>query len=92
MSEYEKLADLFKVFSDPTRIRILNCLENGEKSVGDIAEELSMTQSAISHQLNTLKMNKLVKTRRNGKLCMYSLDDEHVEAIMSCGMDHICEV
>lgn len=85
------LADLFKVFGDSTRIRILYLLIDGEKNVGDISEELSMNQSAVSHQLKTLKQSDLVKVRRDGKAMYYSLADDHVESILKIGMDHILE-
>ena len=93
MSEekYSDLAELFKVFADVTRIKILSLLLNGELSVGDIAEGLEMTQSAISHQLNLLRRSKLVKARREGKSVYYSLDDDHVFEILSCGIEHISE-
>lgn len=85
------LADLFKVFSDSTRMRIMYRLFNGPVSVGDIAESLDMSQSAISHQLRNLKENKLVKSERDGKSIMYSLLDEHVKIIINTGLEHICE-
>lgn len=85
------LADLFKVFSDSTRIRILYLLLNGEKNVSDISDELSMNQSAVSHQLKTLKQSDLVKVRRDGKAMFYSLADSHVESILKIGMEHILE-
>ena len=81
-----KLADLFKVFGDPTRIRILNALSQTEMCVQDIADRLSMTQSAISHQLRILKQSELVKFRRDGKTIYYSLADDHVATIMAQGM------
>ena len=85
------LADLFKVFSDSTRIRILYLLIGGEKNVSDISDELSMNQSAVSHQLKTLKQADLVKVRREGKAMFYSLADSHVESILKIGMEHIME-
>ena len=85
------LADLFKVFSDSTRIRILYLLIGGEKNVSDISDELSMNQSAVSHQLKTLKQADLVKVRRDGKAMFYSLADSHVESILKIGMEHITE-
>ena len=85
------LADLFKVFSDSTRIRILYTLIDGEKNVGDICEEIEMNQSAVSHQLKTLKSSHLVKVRRDGKAMLYSLADDHVETILKIGMEHISE-
>lgn len=93
MSEDElyDLAELFKVFGDSTRIRILFELFDEERAVNDIAETLRMTQSAISHQLKILKQSKLVKARREGKCMYYSLADDHVRTIIAQGMDHIQE-
>jgi ArsR family transcriptional regulator len=85
------LADLFKVFGDSTRIRILWALDAAEMCVCDIAYLLDMTQSAISHQLRVLKQAKLVKNRREGKTVYYSLDDDHVKQIFSMGLVHITE-
>ena len=85
------LAELFKVFGDTTRIRILFVLFEAEVCVCDIAAALDMTQSAISHQLNILKRNKLVKSRREGKSVFYSLADDHVRTIIGQGMEHIEE-
>lgn len=85
------LADLFKVFGDPTRLRILYTLSNGELCVCDIADSLSMTQSAISHQLRILKEKHLVKARRDGKTIFYSLADAHVATIISQGLNHVLE-
>ena len=86
-----KLADLYKVFGDPTRIRILYALSGGELCVCDIAELLGMTQSAISHQLRVLKQSSLVKFRRDGKTVYYSLADAHVATILAQGLDHVQE-
>ncbi|MBQ1663547.1 MAG: helix-turn-helix transcriptional regulator [Clostridia bacterium] len=86
------LADLFKVFGDSTRLHILCVLiDRDEVCVADLAETLEMTQSAISHQLRTLKQNKLVKSRRDGKMVYYSLDDDHVRSIIETGREHIEE-
>ena len=85
------LAELFKVFGDSTRIKILWALDEAEMCVCDIAVLLSMTQSAISHQLRVLKQAKLVKSRKEGKIVYYSLDDEHVRQIFDQGMIHINE-
>ncbi len=85
------LAELYKVFGDSTRIKILYSLFNGEMCVCDIASVLGMTLSAISHQLRILKSAKLVKFRRDGKTVYYSLDDEHVHDIIGLGLSHICE-
>ena len=89
--ELYELADLFKIFSDPTRIKILYVLSESELCVCDIAEKLDMTQSAISHQLKILKQSKLVKNRREGKSVFYSLADSHVKTIMRQGLDHVQE-
>ena len=86
-----RLADLFKVFGDPTRIRILYALSVEELCVQDIADRLSMTQSAISHQLRVLKQMSLVKFRRDGKTIFYSLADSHVATIMNQGLEHVTE-
>lgn len=85
------LAELFKVFGDSTRIRILFILFEEEVCVCDLAEALNMTQSAISHQLKILKQSRLVKNRRVGKSVFYSLADDHVHAIIAQGMEHIEE-
>ena len=84
-----RVAELFNVFGDPTRIRILNALSSRELCVQDIADELSMTQSAISHQLRILKQTALVKFRREGKTIYYSLNDDHVATIMKQGIEHV---
>ena len=86
-----ELAELFKVFGDSTRIKILYALFDKERNVSDIAEKLNMNQSAISHQLRVLKNSKLVKNKRNGKSIYYSLADSHVKTIISQGMEHILE-
>jgi ArsR family transcriptional regulator len=94
MPAVEKLMDLaefFKVFGDTTRIRILYVLFQSEMCVCDIANLLNMTQSAISHQLKTLKQMQLVKYRREGKTVFYSLSDGHIKTIINQGMEHICE-
>ncbi|MBQ9495523.1 MAG: winged helix-turn-helix transcriptional regulator [Treponema sp.] len=85
------LAELFKIFGDSTRIKILFALLESDMSVNDIANELQMTQSAISHQLRILKTNGLVKYTRNGKSLIYSLADNHVTTILSQGIEHISE-
>ncbi len=89
-SLYE-LAELFKVFGDTTRIRILYVLFESEMCVCDIAELLNMTQSAISHQLRVLKQARLVRSRREGKTMFYFLADDHVRTIIGQGMEHIEE-
>lgn len=90
-TELYDLAELFKVFGDSTRIRILFVLFEAEVCVCDLAEALNMTQSAISHQLKILRQNKLVKSRREGKSIFYSLADEHVRTIIAQGCEHIEE-
>lgn len=89
--ELYDLAELFKVFGDSTRIRILFVLFESEVCVCDLAETLHMTQSAISHQLRILKQSKLVKSRREGKSVFYSLADGHVRTIIAQGREHIEE-
>ena len=90
-TELYDLAELFKVFGDSTRIRILFVLFEAEVCVCDLAKVLNMTQSAISHKLRILKQNKLVKSRREGKSIFYSLADDHVRTIINQGRDHIEE-
>lgn len=85
------LADLFKVFSDSTRIRILFSLFENEKNVNTISKELGISQSAISHQLRYLKDSNLVKSRRNGQSIFYALSDIHVEFIIKLGLEHLHE-
>lgn len=86
------LAELFKVFGDSTRIRILYALlESEELCVSDLAQFLTLTPTACSHQLRVLKNNKLVRARRDGKTIFYSLADEHVRHIIGMGMEHIME-
>ena len=86
-----ELAELYKVFGDHTRIRILCVLWEGEVCVCDIAELLGMTQSAISHQLRVLRGAKLIKSRRQGKTVYYSLSDDHVITIINSALDHVRE-
>ena len=85
------LADLFKVFGDTTRIKILYALMGQELCVADLAELIGATQSAVSHQLRTLKQARLVKFQRDGKNVIYSLSDDHVYTVLAQGMTHICE-
>ena len=86
-----RLADLYKVFGDGTRIRILYVLFESEVCVCDIARLVDMTQSAVSHQLRILKQARLIKSRRDGKTVFYSLADEHVTTLLKMGMEHITE-
>mgnify|MGYP002515392085 FL=1 len=85
------LAELFKIFGDSSRIKILFALLQQELTVTSVAENLGMTQSAVSHQLRILKTNKLVKFRREGKNLFYSLSDNHVVSILNQGLDHVGE-
>ncbi len=85
------LAELFKVFGDTTRVRILYALFESEMCVCDISVLLGMTQSSISHQLRVLKAAKLVKNRKEGKVVYYSLDDDHIKHIFQQGLEHISE-
>ena len=86
-----ELADLFKVFGDTTRIKILYALMGRELCVADIAEIVGASQSAVSHQLRSLKQARLVKFQRDGKNVIYSLSDDHVYTMIAQGMTHICE-
>ena len=85
------LAQLFKIFGDPTRIHMLNALKVSEMCVCDLAACLNMTHSAISHQLRVLKAYNLVKSRKEGKVVYYSLADMHVHAILNTGLEHVNE-
>lgn len=85
------LADVFKVFSDTTRIKILFTLMGRDLTVSDIVEETGSTQSAVSHQLRTLKQADLVRSERDGRNIVYSLADDHVYTILNVGLAHICE-
>ena len=89
--EIDCLADLFYLFADPTRLKILFCLAKNEISAGDLAKELGMTPSAVSHQLKQLKGEKLVRCRRSGKRMIYALSDGHVRLITNVGLEHIRE-
>lgn len=86
-----ELADLFKVFGDSTRLRIMCAISEDELPVMTIAERLNMEQSTISHQLRVLRQNKLVRVRREGKQIYYALDDDHVKRIIEMGLDHVLE-
>ncbi|MCW6653605.1 metalloregulator ArsR/SmtB family transcription factor [Aerococcaceae bacterium NML210727] len=89
--ELEQLATFFKVLNDLTRLKILYALEGGELTVNQIAEEVMMTVSAVSHQLRVLREHKLVKARKEGKYAYYSLDDDHVQAILEIALIHLRE-
>jgi ArsR family transcriptional regulator len=83
------LADLFSALSDPTRLRIISVLLEGEMNVGDIASQLAMTESAVSHQLRGLRHMKLVRARKNGRQVYYALDDDHVTRLYRLGLEHV---
>lgn len=85
------LAELFKVFGDSTRIKIICALFEKELCVGDLSAVLNVSQSAVSHQLRTLKQARLVKFRRDGKVIYYSLDDDHIKNIFNAGYQHVIE-
>lgn len=91
MDDILNLADFFKVMGDGTRLRILIALEKNELCVSDLSCLLNMTQSAISHQLKALKNAKLIKSRRDGRVIYYSLDDDHVKAILDQAMIHLMD-
>ena len=83
------LADLFSALSDPTRLRIISVLLDGEMNVGDIASQLEMTESAVSHQLRGLRQMKLLRTRKDGRQVFYALDDDHVAKLYRLGLEHV---
>ena len=87
----EQIAELFKAFGDTTRVRILWLLLQREQCVGQIADTLGISQSAISHQLRILKQMHLIKVRRDGKNALYSLADDHVRTILQMGLEHVTE-
>jgi DNA-binding transcriptional ArsR family regulator len=83
------LADLFSALSDPTRLRIISVLLEGEMNVGQIAAQLQMTESAVSHQLRGLRQMRLLRGRKNGRQVYYALDDDHVAKLYSLGLEHV---
>jgi len=83
------LADLFSALSDPTRLRIISVLLDGEMNVGELASQLDMTESAVSHQLRGLRHMKLVRSRKEGRQVFYALDDDHVSKLYLMGLDHV---
>lgn len=89
MEDFIQASELFKVLGDATRLRILDALSGGELRVQEIASRLGMTQSAISHQLHTLKDHRVLKARREGRWIYYSIDDAHVKELFEQGMEHI---
>jgi ArsR family transcriptional regulator, lead/cadmium/zinc/bismuth-responsive transcriptional repressor len=86
---FTHLADLFSALSDPTRLRIISVLLEGELNVGDIASQLNMTESAVSHQLRGLRQLHLVRTRKDGRQVYYAVDDDHVARLYRLGLDHV---
>ncbi len=84
-----RLAELFSALSDPTRLRIISILLEGEMNVGDIAARLAMTESAVSHQLRGLRQIRLVSSRKEGRQVFYELDDDHVAKLYRLGLDHV---
>ena len=86
-----RLASVFKVMGDPTRLRIITALQGGEMCVCDLAAYLNLTESAVSHQLRRLRELNLSKNRREGQILFYSLDDNHVEDLLKTGLEHVTE-
>lgn len=86
-----EVSNLFKMFGDPTRVKILSCLQIRDMYVGELAETLNMSDSAVSHQLRVLRSSKLVKGTKEGKEVKYSLDDDHVTKILEYGLTHVNE-
>ena len=91
LGDYEQLAALLKIFGDGTRVRILHALELHEMCVCDLAALLGVTKSAVSHQLKTLRLARLVTNRREGQIIFYALADDHVKEIIDRGFDHVRE-
>lgn len=87
--EARRLAELYKIFADPTRVKIIYALKDGEKNVGQLSELVGLSLSAISHQLRLLKAHHIVKNRKEGTVVYYSLDDGHIYELISQGYDHI---
>lgn len=90
--KFTDLAEFYKIFGDPTRLKILVSLNDGEFSVTDLCAKVNMNQSAVSHQLRILKQSRLAKVRRDGKNAYYSFNDEHIGLILKLGIEHILEV
>lgn len=89
---FNDLAEFYKIFGDPTRLKILLSLKDGEASVTGLSKKVNMNQSAVSHQLRILKQARLTKVRRDGKNAFYSFDDDHISLILKLGIEHILEV
>ena len=90
-SKFNDLAEFYKIFGDPTRLKILLSLKDGETTVTGLTEKVNMNQSAVSHQLRILKQSRLTRVRRDGKNSYYSLNDEHIDLILKLGIEHILE-
>lgn len=90
-ADYSQLASLYKMFGDPTRVKLLHALEQNELCVCDLAALMGLTKSAVSHQLKALRLSNLVKSRRDGQIVYYSLADDHVKEILDMGFAHIYE-
>jgi ArsR family transcriptional regulator, lead/cadmium/zinc/bismuth-responsive transcriptional repressor len=86
---FTHLADLFGALSDPTRLRIISVLLEGELNVGEIASRLEMTESAVSHQLRGLRQLRLIRSRKDGRQVYYAVDDDHVARLYRLGLDHV---
>jgi ArsR family transcriptional regulator len=86
---YARLADLFSALSDPTRLRIISVLLESERNVGQLAAQLEMSESAVSHQLRGLRQLRLVRSRKDGRQVFYALDDDHVVKLYNLGLDHV---
>lgn len=91
-SKFNDLAEFYKIFGDPTRLKILLSLKDGEVSVTELSKKVNMNQSAVSHQLRILKQARIARVRRDGKNSYYSFDDEHIDQILKLGIEHILEV
>lgn len=90
-TQFEEMSLLFKMFADSTRLRILHLLFEKERGVSEVVESLQMSQSAVSHQLASLKKTQLIKSRKEGKNVYYSLADKHIESIFKMALDHVNE-
>jgi len=86
------MSEIFKLLGDPSRLRIVSALRISELCVGDLSEIMEISQSGVSHQLRLLKKNRIVKSRREGKLIFYSLDDKHIEQLLDICLDHVNHV
>lgn len=85
----DEMAELYKMFSDPTRLKILEVLRSGERCVQDIADAVDMSHSSVSHSLSSLRVTRLVKSRKEGKSVIYSLDDRHIEELLDIAKEHV---